>query len=234
MSIHLLACYPTEEEAEAVFNCSNVTWSNWVWDIAERISLILPEVVHFPDSWSNPDKEDDDEEPIFVITVDGVHCPTEEPTHANFSNNKKFYSHKFHTAALDYELGTSIFTQHCVWVASPHPAGTNDITVFRVGLKQKMEEARALRGVDYRVIADRGHRGERGFISTPSSFDSEMVRCFKGRALSRHESFNGRLKNFDCLQEHFRHSVQKHKICFLAGVVIVQISLENGFPLFEV
>ena len=45
MTIHLLACYPTEEEAEAIFHCSNVTWSSWVWTIVERVHYLLPEVV---------------------------------------------------------------------------------------------------------------------------------------------------------------------------------------------
>lgn len=233
MAIHLLACYPTEEEAEAVFKISNVTWSNWAWDIVERISLLLPEVVRFPSRWDNPAAADDTE-PIFIMTIDGVHCLTEEPTHENFSQNKKFYSHKFNTAALDYELGISIFSQRCVWVAGPYAAGTPDISIFRARLKQKMASLRALRGVMHRILADRGYRGERDYISVPNSFDSEALRYFKGRALSRHESFNGRLKNFDCLQDRFRHSIRKHKMCFNSGVVIVQISLENGSPLFIV
>lgn len=232
MAIHLLACYPTEEEAEALFNISNVTWSNWAWDIAERIALLKVEVVHWPDSWCNPDS-DNDAQTVFILTVDGVHCPIEEPTHKDFSSNKKFYSHKFHTAGLDYELGISIFNQQCVWVAGPYPAGTPDITIFRAGLKNKIEDARTS-GVDHRAIGDRGYRGEREYLSTPNSFDSKDLRYFKSRALSRHETFNGRLKNFDCLQERFRHSIKKHKICFFAGVVIVQLGLEHGCPLFEV
>lgn len=233
MSIHLLACYPTEEEAEAIFKISNVTWSNWVWEYVARISLLFPETVTFPDRWNNKETGDT-REPIFIITVDGVHCPILEPTLRNFEENKPFFSHKFHRAALDYELGISIFTQQCVWVSGPYPAGTNDITVFRASLKGRMQEARDRNDVDYRALGDRGYRGERNYISIPSSHDEEEVRDFKGRALSRHETFNGRLKNFDALQQLFRHSIAKHNQCFRAGVVIVQTSLENGSPLFEV
>ena len=98
-------------------------------------SLLVPELVCFPDSWDNPDI-DNETETIFMIIVDGVHCSIEEPTHKDFSNNNKFYSHKFHAAGLDYELGISICTQNCVWVAGPHLAGTPDITIFWAGLKQ--------------------------------------------------------------------------------------------------
>ena len=232
-AIHLLACYPTEEEAEAVFNHSNVTWSDWSWDILERISLLLPEFVGIPERWDNPESDSNDET-IFIMTVDGIHCSIEEPSLKLFSENRKFFSHKYHGAGLDYELGISIFQQKCVWVRGPYPAGTHDATIFRDALQGEVAAMRDRSGVQHRVIADRGYRGNREFISTPNSHDDEPLRDFKGRALSRHETFNGRLKNFDSLQERFRHSVKKHKMCFNAGVVIVQISLEHGSPLFIV
>jgi hypothetical protein len=49
-----------------------------------------------------------------------------------------------------------------------------------------------------------------------------------------HETFNSRLKNFHCLDDRFRHGIDKHKICFEAICVIVQYQLENGSPLFDV
>ena len=89
-------------------------------------------------------------------------------------------------------------------------------------------------GVNHRGIADRGYQGESALLTVPSSQDTDEVRYFKQRALSRHENFNGRLKNFDCLEERFRHSIKKHKCCFDAAAVIVQLQLENGSPLFVV
>ena len=111
-TIHLLACYPTEEEAEAVFKHSNVTWSNWSWDIVERISNLMPEMIGFPERCNNPDSDNNNNtDTIFIITVNGVHCPIEEPPHKLFSENKKYFSHKHHGAGLDYEIGISIFQQ---------------------------------------------------------------------------------------------------------------------------
>ena len=88
--------------------------------------------------------------------------------------------------------------------------------------------------MDHHCVADKGYRGERTLISIPSSQDSNEVRDFKARALSRHETFNGRMKNFDCLAEVFRHGIEKHQQCFDAVVVICQLQLENGSPLFNV
>jgi len=85
-----------------------------------------------------------------------------------------------------------------------------------------------------KVIGDNGYRGERGVVSTPNAHDPEELRKFKSRARARHESFNGRIKNFRCLDVRFRHGIAKHKMVFEAVCVIVQYQLENGSPLFDV
>ena len=131
-------------------------------------------------------------------------------------------------------MALSIFTQKCVWIAGPYPAGKPDISIFRHGLKQKMLDARAASGVKHRGLGDRGYRGEADLLSVPSSRDTEEVRDFKGRAMSRQETFNTRLKFFDSLDERFRHGIDKHRDCFYASSVIVQLQLDNGFPLFQV
>lgn len=235
MAIHALACYPTENEAESafIFKPCDKTWRRWTWAIIEKIACLKSEIIVWPSSWENPDKEDG-EQTIFVITVDGTHCPILEPTHEDFSENSKFYSHKLHGAGLDYEIALSIFEQKCVWARGPFPAGKNDISIFRHKLKDKLLRAREHSGVAHRAIGDRGYRGERDLLSVPTSHDAEEVRDFKGRALSRQETFNSRVKNFDCMDERFRHGIEKHKLCFDAIVGIVQLQMENGSPLFLV
>lgn len=236
-AIYMLAKYPTEEEAEGVFGWSDRTWSKWVWKIIVNISSLKTEVVVWPESWNNPDSEKDDQT-IFIVTVDGAHFRILEPKHEDFSENTIFYSHKFKQAALDYEIACAIFGDDvgCIWAVGPYPAGVNDITVFRKenGLKDKILEARKRSGVNHRAIGDKGYRGERDVLSVPSSHDTEEVRDFKGRAMSRQETFNARMKNFDCLDERFRHSIEKHCQCFNAVLVICQLQIENGSPLFRV
>ncbi|CAB9500108.1 hypothetical protein SEMRO_76_G041480.1 [Seminavis robusta] len=71
MSIYFLACYPTEEQAEGLFGCSDRTWRNWVWEIVEKIALLKPEIIVWPKKWNNPDNPEDPESAtIFIITVD--------------------------------------------------------------------------------------------------------------------------------------------------------------------
>jgi hypothetical protein len=234
MAIYLLAVYPTEEQAEGSFSFDicDKTFRTHSWDIIRKISLLYSEVVQWPEWWGNPDNPGEETE--FIITVDGTHCPIEEPSLDNFDEQRKYCSHKFKSAGLDYEVALSIFEQKCVWVAGPYPAGKHDLTIFRHGLKQKMLDARAASGVQYRALADKGYRGEAELISISTSQDTEEVRTFKGRALSRQETFNTRLKFFDCLDERFRHGIEKHSHCFYACVVIVQLQMDNGFELFQV
>jgi hypothetical protein len=244
MAIHFLACYPKEEQAEAMFNVCDKTYRHWVWFIVEKIALLKPEVICWPESWNNADNpQDSTSQTIFIISVDGTHCRIQEPTWKSFSENTQFFSHKFKEAAYDYEIAISIFENKVVWAAGPYPAGTNDITVFRRKLKAKILESRVQSGVQHRAIGDKGYRGESDVLSVPSSQDTKEVREFKKRVLSRHETLNGRMKCFDCLDERFRHNGHprrkevsgaevKHKWCFNSALVTCQLQLENGFPLF--
>ena len=163
----------------------------------------------------------------------------EEPTHKDFSENTNFYSHKFHKAALAYEVGISIFTDKCVWIEGPFPAGKHDISIYRSKLKGVMKK----KAPGKLAVGDRGYRGEADLITIPSSHDGQDVRDFKSRALSRHETFNGRLKNFTVLDERFRHGhdrkqeddmVRKHQACFFACAVLVQVEMDLGKPIFPV
>ena len=61
-----------------------------------------------------------------------------------------------------------------------------------------------------------------------------------GRVLSRHESFNSRLKAFNVLGHRFRHGsstqnkLELHQMCTEAVACLVQIDMDNGHPIFSV
>ena len=90
-------------------------------------------------------------------------------------------------------------------------ASRNDVTVFRrAGLQATMIPD------GHRIICDNGYAGERLVISTPKTHDANVLRKFKIQARARHESFNGRLKTFKCLEERFCHSLKYHQRIFEA------------------
>ncbi|CAB9507096.1 unknown protein [Seminavis robusta] len=216
------------------------TYRKWNWFYVKKIAALKIKIIKWPSRWNNPNNtHHPNAETTFIISVDGVHCMIEEPTHQEFSENKQYYSHKFKKAAFDYEVALSIFTNKCVWIEGPFPAAKHDISVFRSKLKKQMEE----KAPGKLAIGDRGYRGEPELISTPSSHDNQDVRDFKGRAMSRQETFNSRIKNFAVLDIRFRHGhdratvgdvAAKHQACFFACSVLVQVDMDNDGPLFFV
>jgi hypothetical protein len=56
----------------------------------------------------------------------------------------------------------------------------------------------------------------------------------QGAARSCHETFNGHLKNWRILEKTYHHDIRLHRMVFDACAVIIQLSVMNGEPLFEV
>lgn len=164
----------------------------------------------------------------FIVTVDGTHCRISEP---GTEPGSQYYSHKFNKPAFCYEIAVDVFRGYVVWTNGPFPAGNSDLQIYRMpeGLKSKIPENK-------RVIADNGYRGEEQ-ISIPNNQDDDLVKAFKSRARARHETVNGRIKEFKILDERFRQTqdvIEKHKTAFEAVITLVQYDIENGRPLFTV
>ena len=67
------------------------------------------EVVMWPD---NDEDEDDDE--IWALSVDGVHCWIQEPRHPEWSQDRKHYSHKCgHAGVSASERLAKCVDHHC-------------------------------------------------------------------------------------------------------------------------
>ena len=160
------------------------------------------------------------------MSVDGIHCRINEPIDPIYSKNKKFYSHKFNQAALNYEIGVSVHYSKIMWMNGPFPAAMNDVTIYQEhGLKAAIPEGKT-------VVADCGYCGQ-AEVATPNRQDTAEVQTFKSCARARHKSLNSRIKNFKTLAERFRHRLEKHQAAFEAVCVICQYQMENGSPLFE-
>ena len=50
----------------------------------------------------------------------------------------------------------------------------------------------------------------------------------------RHETFNGMIKESDCLKGRFRHLIDKFAICFEAVCVLCQYKMDLQQPLFDI
>ena len=164
---------------------------------------------------------------VFIISVDGVHCPINEPRK---KPSAKWYLHKFNNLGLAYEIAVSVYSSKVVWVRGPFSAGTSDLSIFKrlvKGLKYKMP-------FGTKAIADRAYTSESVCATRNDEFDDPRVRKFKRLARAHHENFNARIKVYNALTIPFRHGVEKHGTVFDVACILVQYDMENGHPLFEV
>ena len=147
-----------------------------------------------------------------------------------WSHDPHYYSHKHNKVGLDYELGISLVENHLLWMRGPFPAGSNDITIFRVrGLRDQLIERQQ------KAIGDKGYDGGPNCVSTYNAHDNEGVKLFKSRALGRHESFNGLLKQNKFFDTRFRHNKERFACAFEACCVLTHYRIiETEIPLFYI
>lgn len=153
------------------------------------------------------------------MSIDGTDIAILEPR--PFSSS--WYSYKINHAGLRYELGISIYSNNIVWANGPYkPGEKTDLMVFRDVLKQQLES-------EEKVIADNIYRDEK--CARKGLFSGLDARFVK-RVLCRHETVNGRLKQFKVMSSPFRHHFSKHSSCFWAVLNITQLVIQNERPLF--
>ena len=164
-----------------------------------------------------------------LISVDGIDCRIPQQGPAIPGN--PFSSFKFKgKCGLRYEIGVDILAGNIVWIEGPHAAGKYpDVEIFRRGLAHWLDKFE-------RVEADEGYIGEAplkvkcpGCPSNPTEHQS-----LQKRVQGRHESMNGRLKNWEILKSMYRHDIMEHGNVFRAIAVVTQISIDEGEHLFEV
>lgn len=153
------------------------------------------------------------------MSVYGTDFAINEPT----PFDRKWYSHKLKRAAVRYEIAVSI-SGNIVWFNGPFEAGLYpDVKIFKEGLLHHLYQGE-------NVVTDRGYNHAR-CIAPYNLFGDDRATASKLRA--RHETLNGRIKNFKVMEVRFRHKISKHFICFSAVAKIVQLAL-NESPTFTV
>jgi uncharacterized protein YggL (DUF469 family) len=160
-----------------------------------------------------------------LVSVDGTDCRIQEPR----PFNRKWYSVKFKGPGLRYEISLCIQTGDIASVMGPYPCGSfRDDKVFLDGLVHHLLPTE-------KVIADRGYRMIGTWCECPDKFSGYVeFERMKDVVRSRHETVNSRLKQYSVLSTHFRSNTSEHWYHFHAIANIVQISLKNGHPLFQV
>lgn len=164
-----------------------------------------------------------------MVTVDGTDFRIQEPS--LFSPG--WYSHKFKSAGVRYEVAVSINGGDIVHVNGPFPCGHNpDIIIFRSKLINML-------GPNEMVEADRGYRGEPTKVRIPVDYKTPLQEQLKNTARGRQETVNRPFKQFGILAQRFRHHVSMedmslHKTAFEAVAIITQMDSNMGNCLFHI
>jgi hypothetical protein len=158
-----------------------------------------------------------------LVSVDGTDFAIFEP----IPFDPKWYSHKINGAGLRYEIAICIQTGEPVWINDPFPCGSwPDLRIARNALVDALDAG------EY-YLADGGYRDGNQYSVTPTglhNFDDRQ----KAVVRARHESLNKRYKDWGALRRLYRHDRVSHSKVFCAIANIVQVTIINGEPLFEV
>lgn len=164
---------------------------------------------------------------LCLVSVDGTDFRIQEPFPFDREINPKWFSQKFKSAGVRYEVGLCIHTGDIVWFSGPFACGMwPDLKIFRRKLKSMLLPREM-------VVADKGYAGD---IKTCTPFEAknDNHKRFMSRARARHETINGRFKNWSCLAQTWRHDRNKHHIAFKAVATITQLEISNGNLPFQV
>jgi len=176
---------------------------------------------------------DNEWQTTFIASVDGTHKSINEPRDPNVRKNRIWYSHKDEHAGLNFEVVLSLYQSRIVHAKLGTPASTSDITEMKAELLHKIPAGK-------RLIADKMYATKdlERCCSTWNQFDTELMKEFKRRAKTRHESINDRIKTYGAMRQTFRHGPAKAQLCFDAVLAMAQYAIEDtgpfGEPLFDV
>ena len=156
------------------------------------------------------------------MVVDGPDFQCHELVRLNRKESRKWYSHKFNSAGLKYEVATCTATGDIVHYLGPFRGAVHNLTIFQFHLKRSLLPGE-------RVIADRGYRGDRKIV-TPYDYDCLSMQHKRAMSVlrSRHETMNGRLKIFGCMSQSWRHALSDHHRAFRACLCIAQLMHKYG------
>ena len=94
-----------------------------------------------------------------------------------------------------------------VWINGPFPCGEWPDLKIAMDLLVHMFEG------DERAVADSGYRGHLEYFDVPWRYlDNLEQRIRKALARARHETINRRFKQWKCMKDVWRHSLELHGI----------------------
>jgi hypothetical protein len=88
MALHFLFVYPTKHRAERLFEVAIKTFYKWTWLYVGKLAALSATKIVWPQEWIGPNLVN---VPMYLLSVDGVHCRKFEPAHPTLPKNKKVF-----------------------------------------------------------------------------------------------------------------------------------------------
>ncbi len=131
IAMNFLKCYKSKEVRGGKFDVSEKMSWKWGGSFLRRYKLSKHKRFIWLESWNDghPLLHNDDT-PIFLVSIDGVHCRINELMHPTLSKNPIYYLHKFKEAALTYKLAVSVYENKLVHIKGPKLALKHNITTW--------------------------------------------------------------------------------------------------------
>lgn len=195
----------------------------WKWvKVLEKLQAI--KIVWPEERYNDPNGQ------IFVVSVDCVDMKTREKSSPEFNVDREQFTQKFNHGGVKYEIAIDPYEPKVVWINGPFRGGENDKTIFTNELMAKIPEGKL-------VVADSIYTNQKDpelmrKVALPSNCDSKELGNFKSRLRARHESLNGRMKDFRCLDVTYHHPHKQHGHMCKAVCVLVQYEMDYGSPIF--
>lgn len=131
------------------------------------------------------------------VSLDGTDFKILEPSEFD----PKCWSHKFNGPGLRYEIGLCIRTGDIVWAHGGLPCGEwPDLRLARHAFIARLQPQE-------KALADRGYRDN-------IYFENPNGDRLRQNILARHETVNGRIKQFRCMNDVFLHALYLHPTFF--------------------
>ena len=214
----------SEQLSDRFDMCECYARGEHLWGWIRKIAFLQKKVIFWPRILDSPESE------VNVLSVDGVDKKVFERKHKTqmLPFDRGNCSHKHAHGALKYQIVLAAHRPRCVHIYGPVRGGMGDLEMLeRSGVLERLKPGKL-------IVADHGYikKEYSGKISWPNPHeDSKQANNLKSRIRLRHESFNGKMATFGCLNQTWRHSDEKHGIAFRAVAVTVQYALDNGTSL---
>jgi hypothetical protein len=143
-----LYVYSTEEVNCCIVGiCDPGTFCKWSWYMLKKVGALKDDIIKLDNLFEKWDRT-----AICLMSINGINCEVMEL----WPFDKKWYSKKFNSPGVKYEVGICIRTGMIVWVTGPFVASKNDATIFREKLADLFAD-------DEGVKVDAGYKGHDKF-----------------------------------------------------------------------